>query len=52
MSNFPAYFNELYFTTSFIVILTFLSEKTGTGTKFIYGVVPETFNNMGLFRKI
>ena len=30
-----AYFNKLYFTTSFIFILTFLSENSDTGTKFI-----------------
>ena len=30
-----AYFNKLYFTTSFIFILTFSSENSDTGTKFI-----------------
>ena len=34
-SSFFAYFNKLYFTTSFIFILTFSSEKSDTGTKFI-----------------
>ena len=34
-SSFFAYFDKLYFTTSFIFILTFSSEKSDTGTKFI-----------------
>ena len=34
-SSFFAYFDKLCFTTSFIFILTFSSEKSGTGTEFI-----------------
>ena len=33
--SFSAYFNKLYFTTSFIFILTFSSEKSDTGTQFV-----------------
>ena len=33
--SFSAYFNKLYFTTSFIFIFSFSSEETDIGTKFI-----------------
>ena len=39
--SFSAYSNKLYFTTSFIFILTFSSEKSDTGTKFIKREVLE-----------